>query len=112
MNRKWALIGGAGALLVVIVAVVVLTRGVAPPPASPPPAHVEGPAPAHLAKVKALGDQVVALEAQGRFKEALNVLRQLEALEPKDPRPKEIRPRLEEKQRKLEAWQAAQQKAD
>jgi formylglycine-generating enzyme required for sulfatase activity len=113
MNKKWVLIGGGAALLVVVIVVVVFFMGEKPPPPPPPPpARVTGPDPAHLAKVAALAAQVADLEAKGRFREALAVLKQLETLEPKDPRPKEFRPRLEDKQRKLEAWQGAQQKAD
>src|SRR5258706_11267305 len=82
---------------------------------APPPREVEapkGPDPAHLAKVAELVKQIEELEAKGEFKDALWTVKQLATLEPGDARVGVFRPRLEEKLRRLEAWQGAQRRAE
>lgn len=105
--KKWALIaGGAGLLLIAAIVVYKMTR----PVPAPPLAVVEkpkGPDLAHLAKVAELARRIDAFEAEGRFKDALTLLKELAALEPSDPRPASYRPRLEEKQKRLDAWLGA-----
>jgi formylglycine-generating enzyme required for sulfatase activity len=109
--KRWAII--AGAALVVVVAVVVLLRmrGDVKPPVETKVEKPTGPDPAHLAKVAELFRQLDDAEAKGDFKDAVFSLRQLEKLEPNDPRLAALRPRLEEKLKRFEAWDAAQRRA-
>ncbi len=111
MKKPVLIAGAAAAVLIAAIVIYQLTR-----PAPPPPKEVveapKGPDPAHLAKIAELVRQVEELEAKGRFNDAINVLKQLAALEPADPRPASIRPRLEQKQKRLEAWLGALKKAE
>jgi formylglycine-generating enzyme required for sulfatase activity len=110
--KRWALITAVS--LAAIVAAVVIYQLTRPAP-PPPPLKVErptGPDPAHLAKIAELVRQIEDLDAKGRYKEALVLVKDLAALEPSDPRPAQLRPRLEEKQRRLEAWLGALKRAE
>jgi formylglycine-generating enzyme required for sulfatase activity len=110
--KRWAIIGGA--VVVAAVAVIVVMKMTGEKKAPPPP-KVEiatGPDPAHLAKVAALAKEAEELETKGDYKEALAALRMLATLEPADPRPAALRPRLEEKLKRWEAWSDAHKKAE
>lgn len=110
--KKPLLIGGAAvAVLAAAVVIYVLTRP-APPPPPPAVEAPKGPDPARLAKIAELVKQVEDLEAKGRFNDALNALKELAAFEPSDPRPAAMRPRLEKKKQRLEAWQGALKTAE
>jgi formylglycine-generating enzyme required for sulfatase activity len=110
--KKWAI--PAGAVLLVVLAVVVYfkMKGETKPVEELKVEAPKGPDPAHLAKVEELARQVGELEAKGEFKDALWTLRQLAKLEPGDPRVTSLKPGLEEKLRRLEAWQSAHQRAE
>src|SRR5687768_7776655 len=109
--KRWAII--AGVVVVVIVAVVVILRmgGDDKPPVETKVEKPTGPDPAYLAKVAELFRQLEDAEAKGEFKDAVFTLQQLDKLEPKDPRLAAIRPRLEEKLKRFEAWDAAHRRA-
>ena len=109
--KRWAII--AGAALVVLVAVVVFLRmgGETKAPVETKIEKPAGPDPSHLAKVAELFRQLDDAEAKGEFKDAVFSLRQLEKLEPNDARLASIRPRLEEKLKRFEAWDAAHRRA-
>jgi formylglycine-generating enzyme required for sulfatase activity len=109
--KRWAII--AGAALVVVVAVVVILRmgGETVAPVVTKVEKPTGPDPSYLAKVAGLFKQLDDAEAKGEFKDAVFTLRQLEKLEPNDGRLATIRPRLEEKLRRFEAWDAAHRRA-
>jgi formylglycine-generating enzyme required for sulfatase activity len=111
MKKPLLIAGAAVAALVAAVVIWQLTRP-APPPPKPVVEVPKGPDPAHLAKIAELVRQAEELEAKGRYNDAINVLKQLAALEPSDPRPAAMRPRLEEKRRRLEAWTGALAKAE
>src|ERR1041384_3088784 len=109
--KRWAIIAG-GVLVVAVVLVVILRMG--GETKAPVETKVEkptGPDPAYLAKVAGLFKQLEDAEAQGEFKDAVFSLKQLEKLEPNDPRLATIRPRLEEKLKRFEAWDAAHRRA-
>jgi formylglycine-generating enzyme required for sulfatase activity len=109
MNKK-LIIGGAAALVVVGLVVWMLI-----PAKAPPPKKVEaptGPDPALLAKVAELVKKAEDLEAKGKFGEALSTLKELAALKPDEPRLAALKPRIEEKYRKLEAWTSAHKRAE
>ncbi len=111
MKKPILIAGAAAAVLIAAIVIYQLTR-----PAPPPPPKVveapKGPDPAHLAKIAELVRQVEELEAKGRFNDAMNLLKDLAKLEPSDPRPAAMRPRLEQKQRRLEAWLGAIKRAE
>jgi formylglycine-generating enzyme required for sulfatase activity len=110
--KKWAVPAG-GALLVLIAVVVYFKMSKETKPVEE--LKVEGPKgpdPAHVAKVAELARQIEELDAKGEFKDALWTLKQLAKLEPNDPRVAALRPGLEEKVKRLDAWQSAQQRAE
>src|SRR5688572_13158954 len=109
--KRWAIIGGV--VVVAAVAVFFLMKMTGTTEAPPPPKAevVKGPDPAHLAKVAALAKEAEELETKGDYKEALAALRMLANLEPADARPAAMRPRLEEKLKRWEAWRDGHQKA-
>jgi formylglycine-generating enzyme required for sulfatase activity len=110
--KRWAIIGGAAVLAIVAIVVILKLTG---SEKAAPPRVVEGPKgpdPAHLARVEKLAKEAEELEAKGEFKDALSTLRELAKLEPADPRPAAMRPRLEEKLKRMELWQSAQKAAE
>jgi formylglycine-generating enzyme required for sulfatase activity len=109
--KRWAII--AGAALVAVVALVVILRmgGDAKPPVETKIEKPTAPDPSRLAKVAELFRQLEDAEAKGEFKDAVFTLGQLEKLEPNDARLAGTRPRLEEKLKRFEAWDAAQRRA-
>jgi formylglycine-generating enzyme required for sulfatase activity len=110
--KRWAIIGGV--VIVAAVAAIVLMKMTGTKEAPPPPKVevVKGPDPTHLARVAAFAKEAEECESKGDFKEALDALRSLAKLEPTDPRPAAMRPRLEEKLKRWEAWRDVHQKAE
>jgi formylglycine-generating enzyme required for sulfatase activity len=110
--KRWAIIGGI--VVVAAVAVVIFMKMGGTKEAPPPPKVevVKGPDPAYLARVAAFAKEAEDCEARGDFKEALDALKSLEKLEPKDPRVSAMRPRVEEKFKRWEAWRDVHQKAE
>ncbi|HZF00103.1 MAG TPA: SUMF1/EgtB/PvdO family nonheme iron enzyme [Planctomycetota bacterium] len=110
--KKWAIIGGGAVVaLIAIIVIVKMTGGEKPKEVVKVEAPT-GPDPARLAKIAELARQAEEAEAKGEFKEALYYLKQLAALEPGDGRIGASRPRLEEKQKRLETWQALHKQVD
>ena len=110
--KRWAIIGGVVVVAAVAVIVVMKMSGTKE---APPPKKVEevkGPDPALLARIAAFAREAEECEAKGDFKEALDALKSLAKLEPSDPRPAAMRPRLEEKLKRWEAWRDVHQKAE
>ncbi len=110
MNKK-LLIGGAVGLAVVAGLVVWMMM----PAKKPEVKKIEaptGPDPALIAKANELARKAEELEGKGRYGEALSALQELAALQPKDPRIATLKPRIEGKLRKLEAWTSAHKKAE
>ncbi len=109
--KRWAIIAGVAVVVIVAVVVLLKMRGEDKPPVETKVEKPTGPDPAHLAKVAELFRQLEDAEAKGEFKDAIFTLRQLEKLEPGDARLPAIRPRVEEKLKRFEAWDAAQRRA-
>src|SRR6185436_8786220 len=110
--KRWAILAGV-AVVAIIALVVILGRG--GESTAPVETRVEkttGPDPAYLAKVAGLFKQLEDAEAKGEFKDAVFSLRQLEKLDPNDARLATLRPRLEEKLKRFEAWDAAYRRAE
>ncbi len=110
MNKKLVIGGGAAAVLAVVLVVVLW-----PSKPPPPPPRVEaptGPDPALVARVAELVRKAEELEGQGNFAEALAALKEAEALKIGEPKLGALRPRLEEKLKRLEAWGAAHKLAE
>jgi formylglycine-generating enzyme required for sulfatase activity len=110
--KRWAII--AGAAVVAIVAIVVVLKmmgGETKPVVETRVEKPTGPDPARLAKVAELFKQLEDAEAKGEFKDAVFTLNQLQKLEPNDARLPTFRPRLEEKLKRFEAWDAAHRRA-
>src|SRR5215472_14522889 len=105
--KRWAIL--AGVVVVAVVALVVVLRmgGETKPVVQTRVERPTGPDPAYLAKVAGLFKQLEDAEAKGEFKDAVFTLGQLQKLEPHDERLTTIRPRLEEKLKRFEAWEAA-----
>jgi len=110
--KKWAIIGGVVVVAVVAVVVVMKMGGTKEAPKTVRVEEVKGPDPAHLARVAAFAKEAEDCEAKGDFKEALDALKSLEKLEPKDSRIAALRPRLEEKLKRWETWRDVHQKAE
>ncbi len=109
--KKWGIIGGV-ALVVIIVAVVILTREKEEVVREKPKVEeVKGPDP-RIAKIAGFAKQSEEFESKGEFKDALWYLNQIAVLDPNDSRIAERRPRLEEKVKRIEAWERAQQQAE
>jgi len=108
--KKWGIIGGIG-LVVVIVAIVILTREKEEVVREKPKVEVaKGPDP-RIAKIAEFARQSEEFESKGEFKDALWYLNQLAVLAPDDPRVAAAKPRLEEKVKRIEAWENAQKQA-
>jgi formylglycine-generating enzyme required for sulfatase activity len=109
--KRWAIIVGAALIAVAALVVILRMGGETKPVVETKVEKPKGPDPAHLAKVAELFRQLDDAEEKGEFKDAVFSLRQLEKLEPSDARLTAIRPRLEEKLKRFEAWDAAQRRA-
>src|SRR5689334_24815824 len=109
--KRWAIIAGVAVVAIVAIVVIMKMGGDAKPPVETKVEKPTGPDPAHLAKVAELFRQLDDAEAKGEFKDAVFSLKQLEKLEPNDARLAGIRPRLEEKLKRFEAWDAAHRRA-
>jgi len=109
--KRWAIIAGAAVVAVVALVIILRMGGDTKPVVETKVEKPTGPDPAHLAKVAELFRQLDDAEAKGEFKDAVFSLRQLEKLEPNDARLAALRPRLEEKLKRFEAWDAAQRRA-
>ncbi|HUR38298.1 MAG TPA: hypothetical protein VM222_02340, partial [Planctomycetota bacterium] len=109
--KKYGIFGGI-ALVVLIVAVVVLTREKEEVVAEKPRVEEAKKADPRLAKIAEFARQTEEFEAKGEYKDALWYLNQLAVLDPQDPRVAAARPRLEEKVKRIEAWEKAQQQAE
>jgi formylglycine-generating enzyme required for sulfatase activity len=71
-----------------------------------------GPDPAVEAKIAELFKQIDAMEGKGQFGEALALLQQVAGLRPDEPRLGTLKPRLEEKLKRLEAFRSAMKRAE
>jgi len=109
-HKRLALIGGM-VLVVIIIAVVILTREKEEVVTEKPKAEVvKGPDP-RVAKIAEFARQSEDFEAKGEYKDSLWYLNQLAVLDPAHPRVTAARPRLEEKVKRIEAWENAQKQA-
>ena len=111
-HKKWVFIG-AGVLVLLISIPVILSmlggeekKKVVVKTEAP-----TGPDP-RIARIADFARQVEAAEAKGEFKDALFALKQIEILDPRDPRIAATKLRLEEIVRRLEAWETAQRQAE
>jgi hypothetical protein len=109
--KRWAILAGVVVVAVVVLVVVLRMGGETKTVVETRVERPRGPDPAYLAKVAGLFKQLEDAEAKGEFKDAVFTLGQLQKLEPNDERLTTIRPRLEEKLKRLEAWEAAHRRA-
>jgi formylglycine-generating enzyme required for sulfatase activity len=111
-HKKWVFIGAG--VLVLLIAIPIVLSMFSGEEKKKVVVKVEaptGPDP-NIARIAEFGRQVEAAEAKGEFKDALFALKQIEKLDPRDPRIAANKPRLEEIVHRLEAWETAQRQAE